>query len=84
MVCVAVHPPREFWRGQRKALGQLLLGVSSEASVGTTLTQALRQPLAHHVQQYVLLLLSLGDSVTEVSCRGVRVGAWTAHRACCL
>uniref|UniRef100_A0A8C7EWH9 ALS2 C-terminal like n=1 Tax=Neovison vison TaxID=452646 RepID=A0A8C7EWH9_NEOVI len=70
--CVAVQAfqkaakkRREFWRGQRKALGQLLLGVSSEASVGTTLTQALRQPLAHHVQQYVLLLLSLGDSVTE-------------------
>ncbi|XP_022353992.1 ALS2 C-terminal-like protein [Enhydra lutris kenyoni] len=70
--CVAVQAfpkaakkRREFWRGQRKALGQLLSGVSSEASVGTALTQALRQPLAHHVQQYVLLLLSLGDSVTE-------------------
>ncbi|XP_047551603.1 ALS2 C-terminal-like protein isoform X4 [Lutra lutra] len=70
--CVAVQAfpkaakkRREFWRGQRKALGQLLSGVSSEASVGTALTQALRQPLAHHVQQYVLLLLSLGDSVME-------------------
>ncbi|XP_044936664.1 ALS2 C-terminal-like protein isoform X4 [Mustela putorius furo] len=70
--CVAVQAfqkaakkRREFWRGQRKALGQLLSGVSSEAKVGTALTQALRQPLAHHVQQYVLLLLSLGDSVTE-------------------
>ncbi|XP_053752896.1 ALS2 C-terminal-like protein [Panthera pardus] len=55
----------EYWRGQRKALRQLLSGVSSEASVGTTLVQALRQPLAHHVQQYVLLLLSLGDTVGE-------------------
>lgn len=82
---MAVHPPREFWRGQRKALGQLLSGVSSEAKVGTALTQALRQPLAHHVQQYVLLLLSLGDSVTEVGCRGVGGGgAWNAHQACCL
>ncbi|XP_059016695.1 ALS2 C-terminal-like protein isoform X4 [Mustela lutreola] len=70
--CVAVQAfqkaakkRREFWRGQRKALGQLLSGVSSEAKVGIALTQALRQPLAHHVQQYVLLLLSLGDSVTE-------------------
>ncbi|XP_047700627.1 ALS2 C-terminal-like protein [Prionailurus viverrinus] len=55
----------EYWRGQRKALRHLLSGVSSEASVGTTLVQALRQPLAHHVQQYVLLLLSLGDTIGE-------------------
>ncbi|GAB5568002.1 ALS2 C-terminal-like protein [Prionailurus iriomotensis] len=55
----------EYWRGQRKALRQLLSGVSSEASVGTTLVQALRQPLAHHVQQYLLLLLSLGDTIGE-------------------
>uniref|UniRef100_A0A8C9M9A9 ALS2 C-terminal-like protein n=1 Tax=Panthera tigris altaica TaxID=74533 RepID=A0A8C9M9A9_PANTA len=61
----------EYWRGQRKALRQLLSGVSSEASVGTTLVQALRQPLAHHVQQYVLLLLSLGDTVGEVGSREV-------------
>ncbi|KAJ1069326.1 hypothetical protein K5549_014276 [Capra hircus] len=55
----------EYWRGQRKALRQVLLGVSSEGSVGTALLQALRQPLAHHVQQYVLLLLSLGDTIGE-------------------
>nr|XP_035963562.1 ALS2 C-terminal-like protein isoform X2 [Halichoerus grypus] len=70
--CVAVQAfqkaakkRREFWRGQRKALWQLLPGVSSEASVGTALAQALREPLAHHVQQYVLLLLSLGDMAAE-------------------
>uniref|UniRef100_A0A8C6EEZ7 ALS2 C-terminal-like protein n=1 Tax=Moschus moschiferus TaxID=68415 RepID=A0A8C6EEZ7_MOSMO len=55
----------EYWRGRRKALRQVLLGVSSEGSVGTALLQALRQPLAHHLQQYVLLLLSLGDTVGE-------------------
>ncbi|XDC85210.1 hypothetical protein R6Z07F_016383 [Ovis aries] len=55
----------EYWRGQRKVLRQVLLGVSSEGSVGTALLQALRQPLAHHVQQYVLLLLSLGDTIGE-------------------
>lgn len=68
---MALPPPREFWRGQRKALWQLLPGVSSEASVGTALAQALREPLAHHVQQYVLLLLSLGDMAAEVSSRDV-------------
>lgn len=55
----------EYWRGQRKALRQLLSGVSSEGSVGASLGQALHQPLAHHVQQYVLLLLSLGDTIGE-------------------
>lgn len=60
---------REYWRRQRKALWQLLSGVSSEASVGTALAQALCQPLAHHVQQYVFLLLSLGDTIGEVSSR---------------
>ncbi|XP_036075208.1 ALS2 C-terminal-like protein isoform X2 [Rousettus aegyptiacus] len=55
----------EYWRGQRKALRQLLWGVSPEGSVGTALVQALRQPLSHHVQQYVVLLLSLGDSLGE-------------------
>ncbi|XP_064453062.1 ALS2 C-terminal-like protein isoform X5 [Mirounga angustirostris] len=62
----AAKKRREFWRGQRKALWQLLPGVSSEASVGTALAQALREPLAHHVQQYVLLLLSLGDTAAEL------------------
>uniref|UniRef100_A0A8B7WDP4 Probable threonine protease PRSS50 n=1 Tax=Castor canadensis TaxID=51338 RepID=A0A8B7WDP4_CASCN len=55
----------EYWRSQRKALRQLLSGVSSEGSVGTTLAQALRQPLTQHVQQYVLLLLSLRDRLGE-------------------
>lgn len=68
---MALPPLSEYWRGQRKALRQLLAGVSSAASVGTALVQALCQPLAHHVQQYVLLLLSLGDTVGEVGCRGV-------------
>ncbi|XP_011888772.1 PREDICTED: ALS2 C-terminal-like protein isoform X2 [Cercocebus atys] len=56
---------REYWRGQRKALRQLLSGVSSEGSVGASPGQALHQPLTHHVQQYVLLLLSLGDTIGE-------------------
>lgn len=79
MVC---GPPssREFWRGQRKALWQLLSGVSSEASVGTALAQALHQPLAHHVQQYVVLLLGLGDSTADVSSRDVG-GLGAAHWA---
>nr|XP_012626502.1 ALS2 C-terminal-like protein isoform X2 [Microcebus murinus] len=55
----------EFWRAQLKSLRQLLSGVGSKCSVGTALIQALRQPLAHHVQQYVLLLLSLADAVPE-------------------
>ncbi|XP_011737374.2 ALS2 C-terminal-like protein isoform X2 [Macaca nemestrina] len=55
----------EYWRGQRKALRQLLSGVSSEGSVGASPGQALHQPLTHHVQQYVLLLLSLGDTIGE-------------------
>lgn len=33
--------------------------------MGTALAQALCQPLAHHVQQYVFLLLSLGDTIGE-------------------
>ncbi|XP_032314561.1 ALS2 C-terminal-like protein isoform X2 [Camelus ferus] len=55
----------EYWRSQWKELRQLLSGMSSEGSVGTALGQALRQPLTHHVQQYVLLLLRLGDTVGE-------------------
>lgn len=66
---MAFPPPSEYWRGQRKALRQLLWGVSPEGSVGTALVQALRQPLSHHVQQYVVLLLSLGDSLGEVGGR---------------
>ena len=67
--CLALPPPSEYWRGQRKVLRQVLSGVSSEGSVGMALLQALRQPLAHHVQQYVLLLLSLGDTIGEVGSR---------------
>uniref|UniRef100_A0A5F9D0W2 ALS2 C-terminal like n=1 Tax=Oryctolagus cuniculus TaxID=9986 RepID=A0A5F9D0W2_RABIT len=55
----------EYWRGRRKALRQLLWGVSPEGSVGTVLVQALRQPLAHHVQQCVLQLLSLSGAIGE-------------------
>ncbi|XP_046515538.1 ALS2 C-terminal-like protein isoform X2 [Equus quagga] len=55
----------EYWRAQRKVLRQLLWGMSSEGSVGTALVQALRQPLTHHVQQYVLLLLSLSETIGE-------------------
>ncbi|XP_057561047.1 ALS2 C-terminal-like protein isoform X12 [Hippopotamus amphibius kiboko] len=61
----AANRRSEYWRGQRKALRQLLAGMSSEGSVGTALVQALGQLLTHHVQQYVLLLLSLGDTVGE-------------------
>ncbi|XP_058534644.1 ALS2 C-terminal-like protein isoform X2 [Ochotona princeps] len=56
---------REYWRGRRKALRQLLWGVSAESSAGTMLVQALRQPLAHHVQQCVLQLLSLSGAIGE-------------------
>ncbi|XP_008571877.1 PREDICTED: ALS2 C-terminal-like protein [Galeopterus variegatus] len=55
----------EYWWGQRKVLRQLLWGVSSEGSVGAALAQALRQPLTHHLQQYVLLLLKLADAIGE-------------------
>ncbi|XP_057353733.1 ALS2 C-terminal-like protein isoform X2 [Manis pentadactyla] len=54
---------REYWRDQQKALRQLLSGVGSEGPVGTALVQSLCQPLSHHVQQYVLLLLSLRDTI---------------------
>lgn len=60
----------KYWRGQRKALQQLLWGMSPEGSMGTALVQALRQPLTHHVQKYVLHLLSLRDTIGEVSGRG--------------
>lgn len=63
--------PRDYWRGQRKALRQLLWGVNPKGSVGTALVQALRQPLTHHVQKCALLLQSLGDAVGEVSGGGL-------------
>lgn len=59
-------PSNQYWRGQRKVLRKLLFGGSSEGPVGSTLVHALRQPLTHHVQQYVLLLLSLADTIEEV------------------
>uniref|UniRef100_A0A8D1CTX1 ALS2 C-terminal-like protein n=1 Tax=Sus scrofa TaxID=9823 RepID=A0A8D1CTX1_PIG len=55
----------EYWRAQRKMLQQFLSGMSSAGSVGTVLVQALHQPLAHHVQQYVFFLLSLADTIGE-------------------
>lgn len=69
---MALPPLSEYWRAQRKVLRQLLWGMSSEGSVGTALVQALRQPLTHHVQQYVLLLLSLSETIGEVGSRGGR------------
>lgn len=59
----------EFWRSQRKVLRQLLSSGSSEGSLGTTMCQALHQPLFQHVQKYVLLLLSLRDTLDEVGTR---------------
>ncbi|XP_045153634.1 ALS2 C-terminal-like protein [Echinops telfairi] len=56
------------WRDQRKVLQQFLWAmgsVSLEGAVGPVLVQSLRQPLTHHVQQYVFLLLSLGDTIRE-------------------
>lgn len=57
---------REYWRGRRKALQQLLWGMNAESSAGTMLVQALQQPLVHHVQQCVLQLLSLSGAIGEV------------------
>ncbi|XP_076773827.1 ALS2 C-terminal-like protein isoform X2 [Arvicanthis niloticus] len=51
-------------RSHRKALWQLSPGIS-EGSEGTTLCKALHQPLVHHVQKYVFLLLSLRDTLDE-------------------
>ncbi|KAM4856225.1 ALS2 C-terminal-like protein isoform X1 [Urocitellus parryii] len=54
-----------YWRGRQKVLRQILTGMGCEGSLGTTLAQALRQPLTQHVQQYVLFLLSLRDTIGE-------------------
>lgn len=62
----ALSSLRDYWRGRRKALRQLLWGLNAVGSMGTAMVQALRQPLAHHVQKYALLLLSLGDALGEV------------------
>ncbi|XP_029418055.1 ALS2 C-terminal-like protein isoform X2 [Nannospalax galili] len=59
----ATKKKSEYWRNQRKVLQPLLSHASSEGSLGTMLSQALQQPLAQHVQQYVLLLLSLRDTL---------------------
>ncbi|KAM5291946.1 ALS2 C-terminal-like protein [Ctenodactylus gundi] len=65
----AVKRRSQYWRGRRKVLWQLLSGTSSEGasegSVGSTLRQALCQPVTQHVQQYVLLLLRLRDTAGE-------------------
>nr|KAF6270316.1 ALS2 C-terminal like [Pipistrellus kuhlii] len=61
----AAKQRRDYWRGRRKALRQLLWGLNPGGSMGTAMVQALRQPLAHHVQKYALLLLSLGDALGE-------------------
>ncbi|XP_006868872.1 PREDICTED: ALS2 C-terminal-like protein isoform X2 [Chrysochloris asiatica] len=55
----------KYWRAQRKVVLQFLSDVSSQNTGGPVLGHALHQPLVHHVQQYVLLLLSLGDTVQE-------------------
>ncbi|XP_069873662.1 ALS2 C-terminal-like protein isoform X2 [Dipodomys merriami] len=56
----------KYWQGQRKALGQILTGgLSSKDSLGAMLAQALHQPLTQHVQQYVILLLRMKDSLEE-------------------
>lgn len=62
---MAKRRSNQYWRGQRKVLRKLLFGGSSEGPVGSTLVHALRQPLTHHVQQYVLLLLSLADTIEK-------------------
>lgn len=41
--------------------------MSTEGSVGTMMCQALHQPHTQHVQNYVLLLLSLRDTLDKVS-----------------
>lgn len=67
----------EYWRSQRKKLQQLLSWASSEGSVGTTLCQALSQPLTQHVQKYILLLLSLRDTLDKVGTdRSLRMDIW--------
>ncbi|KAM9101970.1 ALS2 C-terminal-like protein isoform X1 [Sarcophilus harrisii] len=55
----------EFWRSRRKALKQFLTSVTLETSGAAALSGVLCQPLTDHVQQYVLLLLRLGDAVGE-------------------
>lgn len=65
----------EYWKSQRKKLRQLLSWVSSEGSVGPMLCQALSQPLTQHVQKYVVLLLSLRDTLDKVGTRAVQ--GWT-------
>ncbi|XP_043831305.1 ALS2 C-terminal-like protein [Dromiciops gliroides] len=66
----ATRKKSEFWRSQRKALKQFLTNVILETSGAEALPHVLCQPLTDHVQQYVLLLLRLGDAV------GQRHPAW--------
>lgn len=71
----------EYWRSQWKKLQQLLSWASSEGSVGTTLCQALSQPLTQHVQKYILLLLSLRDTLDKVGTeRSPRMDMWKGRR----
>lgn len=56
---------RDYWPGQLKALRKILWGLSTDGKVGTSLAQALRQPLTNHVQHYMFLLPSLGDTIEE-------------------
>ncbi|XP_072509269.1 ALS2 C-terminal-like protein isoform X5 [Notamacropus eugenii] len=61
----ATRKKSEFWRSQRKALKQFLTSVTLETSGAAGLPHILCQPLTDHVQQYVLILLRLGDAVDE-------------------
>lgn len=56
-------PLGEYWRGQRKVLRQSPGWVLAPGLGGRGPAPGPPQPLAHHVQQYVLLLLSLGDTI---------------------
>ncbi|XP_044537672.1 ALS2 C-terminal-like protein isoform X1 [Gracilinanus agilis] len=61
----ATRKKSEFWKSQRKALKQFLTNVTLETSGAAALPHVLCQPLTDHVQQYVLILLRLGDAVGE-------------------
>ncbi|XP_074053867.1 ALS2 C-terminal-like protein [Macrotis lagotis] len=61
----ATRKKNELWRSQRKVLKQFLTNVALEASGTAALPHVLCQPLTDHVQQYVLILLRLGDAVGE-------------------
>ncbi|XP_063117128.1 ALS2 C-terminal-like protein isoform X5 [Cavia porcellus] len=56
---------REHWLAQCRPLQKYLAGMSFEGSVDAVLGQALCQPLAQHLQQYILLLLRLRDTLRK-------------------